>query len=145
MSHDCVCATCSLQSKVSTAELTGFSGKHWGSELPNYFQTLLAASLQQGLCLLEAQHSSMVGVLKALIDFTFGLAAESLLSRSPSPSSCYCSEPARMWFEFLPWRKTPFLLPRCHLSLELNLGEMKRRPDFHGVTTSPLKAMTGAP
>lgn len=80
-----------------------------------------------------------------LIDFTFGLAAESLLSRSPGASSCYCGEPARMWFEFLPRRKTPFLLPQCHLSLELSLGERKRRPNFHGVTTSPFKAMRGSP
>lgn len=63
MSHDCLCDALPAN-KVSTAELTGFSGKHWGSGFPNYFQTLLAASLQQGSRLLEAQHSGVFGVLK---------------------------------------------------------------------------------
>lgn len=65
-------------------ELTGFSGKHWGFELPNYVQRLLAAQLRRGLCLLEAQHQALFRGLKVLIDFRSHVAVESPLHAAQS-------------------------------------------------------------
>lgn len=124
-------------SKVSTAELTAFSGKHWGSGLPNYFQSLLAASLRQGLCLPETQHSSMFRVLKVLIDFTFHIAVKSLLSRSLVPPPAPAANPPACGLNFFRREKAPFSC--LGVIFPWNLGETERRTNFHGATTSPLK------